>query len=291
MAEAAEVVAVLESKASPEVQAEAEALGWIPPSRFKGDPARFTDAEAYIEKGKEVLPILRATNEKLRNELVSVRKQSAETAAALKAAQTAIDNIEERHSAETARAVARARKDVKAQLAAASEAGDHAGVAELTDQLTQLNAVDTAAPPAKKAADEPKPQVEIDPELQRWVAEKAPWYGTDRRKTGLINGIASEMRAGGETSVGRVFLDKLMAEYDKETAPRRPPAIDRSEGGRNGSGNETRGAGGAKNFDSLPADAKAACTADTRKFVGAGKKYANAAEYHENWARIYYSQE
>ena len=51
-----EAVAV-ESKADAETQAKAEKLGWIPPERFKGDPERFVDADAYIERG-EIAPLL-----------------------------------------------------------------------------------------------------------------------------------------------------------------------------------------------------------------------------------------
>jgi len=38
-------VAAVESVQPPEVQARAEELGWIPPSRFHGDPERFVDAD------------------------------------------------------------------------------------------------------------------------------------------------------------------------------------------------------------------------------------------------------
>ena len=39
---------VVESQQPIEVQREAEKMGWIPPTRFKGDPSRFVDADIYI---------------------------------------------------------------------------------------------------------------------------------------------------------------------------------------------------------------------------------------------------
>ena len=285
MSEAAEA---LTSAAPPEVQKEAEALGWIPPDRFRGEPERFVDADVYLEKGKEVLPILRATNEKLRNELTSLRTTSDAQAKALRDAQTAIDNIEERHSAATARAVEKAKVDVKAQLAQAMKEGDHEGAAELTSQLTELNAVDTEAPvkkqePVKVAA------AAVDPAVAAWVAEKAPWYGTNKRKTALAMGIAQEIRESEPGLVGRPFLDRVAAEVEKELAPAATqPPVDRTEGTRNGGGSSPRG--GAKTFDSLPPEAKATCTADTKRFVGPGKKYSTAAEWHSAFAKIYYEE-
>ena len=143
---------VVESAAPVEVQREAEAMGWIPPTRFRGDPERFVDADVYIKRGNEVLPIVREQNKRLHTELEAVRTQSAQTAQALKAAQAAIEQMEERHTVATQRAVEDARKQVKAQLAAASEAGDHDGVAELTDQLTRMREVEKAPAPAAKPA-------------------------------------------------------------------------------------------------------------------------------------------
>ena len=128
----------VESQQPIEVQKDAERLGWIPPSRFKGDPARFVDADIYIKRGEEVLPIVKEQNKRLHNELDSLKRESQATAQALKAAQDAIAQMEERHTVATQKAVEDARRQVKAQLAAASEAGDHEGVAELTEQLTKM---------------------------------------------------------------------------------------------------------------------------------------------------------
>jgi len=276
---------VVESAADADTQAKAEKLGWIPPSRFKGDPERFVDADAYIERGETVLPIVKEQNKRLHAEVESLRAESAKTAAALKAAQGAIDQIEERHSVETQKAVEAARRQVKAQLAAASEAGDHDGVAELTDQLTQLNVAEKKVEPAAK----PAPAVYVPPpDLAEWNAEN-PWFGQNKRKTALALGIAQELREAGETAVGKEFFNKVAAEVEKELGGAIVPRGDKVEGGRNGSGDDGRaGAKGGKSFASLPADAKAACDADARQFVGPTKKYKTQAEWRNRYAEIYF---
>ena len=76
----------VESAQPPEVQAQAEKMGWIPPSRFRGDPERFVDADVYIERGETVLPIVKEQNKRLHAEVEGLRAESAKTAAALKAA-------------------------------------------------------------------------------------------------------------------------------------------------------------------------------------------------------------
>jgi hypothetical protein len=280
----------VESLAPPEVQSQAEKMGWIPPSRFRGDPERFVDADVYIERGETVLPIVKEQNKRLHAEVEGLRAESAKTAAALKAAETAIAQIEERHTVETQKAVEAARRQVKAQLSAASEAGDHEGVAELTDQLTQLSVVVPEKPTKQLERREAPAPFAPPPDLREWNTEN-PWFGPDKRKTALALGIAQEFRDAGDTSVGRSFYEKVGAEVARvlgETSG--APRGDKVEGARGGfSEGEGRGSG-RKSYAALPADAKAACDAETRRFVGEGKRYKTAAEWRTRYAEIYFGE-
>lgn len=278
---------VVESAAPIEVQREAEAMGWIPPTRFRGDPERFVDADVYIKRGNEVLPIVREQNKRLHTELEAVRTQSAQTAQALKAAQAAIEQMEERHTVATQRAVEDARKQVKAQLAAASEAGDHDGVAELTDQLTRMREAEKAPAPAAKPAAAPEPAFTPPPDLAEWNAEN-PWFGTNKRKTAMALAIAQELREAGDSAVGRVFYDKVKVELDKELGVSEP-RNDKVEGGR-GNGDSGSSAPRGKGYASMPSDARAACDADAKRFVGEGKRYKTQAEWRTRYAEIYFGE-
>ena len=281
-----EFVAAVESTQPPEVQAKAEELGWIPPARFKGDPERFIDADVYIKRGEEVLPIVREQNKRLHTELTVLKAESAATKAALKAAQTAIESIEERHTVATQKAVEDARRQLKAQLSAASEAGDHDGVAELTDQLVTLNTAEKAAVRAPEVA--PPPAEFVPPaDLVAWN-QANPWFGPNKRKTALALGIAQELRDAGETASGREFFDKVTAEVDKELGVQ-PPRGDKVEGARGGGDSGTNGSG-RKTYASMPADARAACDADARRFVGEGKKYKTQADWRSRYAEIYFGE-
>lgn len=280
---------VVESKATPEQQAAAEKIGWIPPARFKGDPERFVDAEEYIARGETVLPIVKEQNKRLHAEVNELRAATAAQKAALDAATKAIEEIEERHSVDTQKAVEAARKQLKAQLAAASEAGDHDGVAELTDQLTQLNTAEKEAAPAKKNGEE-KPTVFVPPpDLVEWNNEN-PWFGTNKRKTALALGIAQELRDAGNTDTGRKFFDAVKEEMDKELGAGKPePRGDKVEGARNGGDGDSRQSS-RKGYANLPADAKAACDADARQFVGPNKKYKDLAAWRGRYAELYFQE-
>ena len=276
---------VIESAATPEVQAEAEKMGWIPPARYKGEAERFVDADTFIERGETVLPIVKKQLALTRAELDSVRRQSADQAAALRQAQEAIDQIEERHSVATQKAVENARRELKSQLAQASANGDHEAVAELTDQMTQLKEAETVAKEEKKAApaDIPPP-----PEVVAWNAEN-PWFGTDKRKTAFFLGIAQDMREKGDARLGADFFNAALAEMEAELGGGKQAKTDKVEGGRGGAG-EGSSSPRVKSYASLPADAKAACDADIRKFVGESKRYKTAAEWRGRFAEMYFSE-
>lgn len=293
MSEAAAEVVTVESAAPPEVQARAEKMGWIPATRFKGDAATFVDADEYIKRGETVLPIVKEHNRRLEAQVTRLESDNRAIAATLAKAQTAIEEIEERHTVATQKAVEKAKADVKAQLAAASEAGDHIGVAELTNQLVELN---TAVPEEKKAAPVVVPQQRqevVDPELVAWNTENT-WFGTDTIKTQLALAIATELRQKGERATGAAFYDKVKLITEKRYVPdgEAAPTVDKVGGARNGGGSEDNRSGGEKrSFSDLPADAKAACQADTKNFVGPNKKYKTAAEWHSRYAEIYFEQE
>lgn len=277
---------VVESKATPEAQKQAEQMGWIPPTRFKGDPEKFVDADTYIKRGEEVLPIVREQNRRLHTELDALKATQTQTQAALKAAQTAIDQMEERHTVATQKAVTEARETLVQQLAAASEAGDHQGVALLTDKLTQANAILPEVPVKKEVVVE-TPAFTPPPELVEWNKAN-PWFGTDKRKTALALAVAQELREAGETGNGVDFYDKVAAEVDK-TLGIQPPRGDKVEGARNGGdGDAAPTQGRGKGYNALPSDAKSACDAESRRFVGEGKKYKTIADWRNRYAEIYF---
>lgn len=280
---------VVESTAPPEVQAKAEKMGWIPATRFKGDPARFVDADQYLERGETILPIVKEHNKRLQAEVEGLKHNSSQLQASLAAATKAIEEIEERHTVATQKAVEQARKDLKAQLAAASEVGDHEAVAELTGRMIELRDAE------REAKAEPKPVAPSQqqkaytppPELADWNAEN-PWFGTDKRRTSLALGIAQELREAGETSTGREFFDKVTAEVEGTFGSKQAPAS-KVEGARNGGGGEGGNvAGGRKGYNALPADAKAACESDARQFVGDKKRYKTLADWRNRYAEIYF---
>lgn len=264
------------------IEAEAEAMGWIPKERYKGPPEAFVEADEYVRKGKEILPLLRKTTVDLRTELAQVRSQQAATAAALAQAQAAIAEQEERHTVATQKAIQKAKAEVKAQLAEASRQGDHEGVAELTEQMTQLQLATEEKVPEPAAP----PPIQIPPEMQLFHKEN-PWFSVDRAKTRRLTLVCDEMRDEGITTIGKPFLDAAVARMNEQfypAAPSRPSKVEADAGGRPSGGSRGKG------YADMPAEARMACDQEAKQFVGKGKKYQTTAEWRDAYARIYHEE-
>lgn len=277
----------LESAAPPEVQAKAEAMGWIPPTRYKGEAERFVDAEEYLARGEQVLPIVRAQNRRLHEEVEGLRAEQVKTNAALAAATTALEEINERHSVATQKAVEQAREDLKERLRVASENGDHAQIAEITGLMVDLKAA--AETPVEKKVVTPTSATPpaIPQEMKDWNAAN-PWFGTDKRRTALALGIAQELRDSGTELKGAAFFEKVKEEVEATFGTPRGEAPSKVEGARGNGESGGERSGGSKSFASLPADAKAACDADAKQFVGPGKRYKTQDEWRKRYTELYF---
>lgn len=56
------------------VETEAREMGWRPKEEFKGDPEKWRPADEFVQRGKEILPIVRSQLEKERKERADDRK-------------------------------------------------------------------------------------------------------------------------------------------------------------------------------------------------------------------------
>ena len=69
---------------APQFESEARAQGWVAADEFRGSESDWVDAETFVRRGKEIMPILRKNNEKLLKELGEAKKDAAEVREAAK---------------------------------------------------------------------------------------------------------------------------------------------------------------------------------------------------------------
>ena len=279
-----------------EVEVKAKEMGWSPKEEFRGDPDRWIDAETFVKRGEELMPLLKATTKKQSEELRAVRGELKETRDMLAAATDAIEALKETTSQAALEKVREKRTELKKALVEARSDNDVDKELEIQEKIAEttnaLKASETAAgtkTAAKAAAgDQPKDFTQT-PEWKEWVGEN-PWFGPDKRKTSLALGIAQDLREKGETAQGKAFFNKVTEELNSMLGIRKDPqreAPAKVEGDARGS-HGGGGNGSGKSYSDLPADAKTACENAASRVVGKGRAYADMAEWRKAYVQKYF---
>lgn len=270
-----------------QIEQTARSMGWRPQEEWKSDPDKWVDAKEFVERGEQILPILRANNRDLRDNVLTLKQQNDKLAQELNATRTIVQGLEKHFNASLERQLADQRRQLRAELKDAVEDRDTDRELDIREQLDQLTEAEREA---KAKQDENKEKLKatpstsqevVDPMLARWI-EDHPWFGEDKKRTRAVVRAAEDLRDEGDETTGLAFYNK---------------ALERAEGGNNtpvdkvSSGNSRSNASrGARTFASLPAEAREACMADVENFVGEGKLYKTAKEWQDFYVKTYYGE-
>jgi hypothetical protein len=275
-----------------QVETAARDMGWRPLEEFRGDPAKWVDAEVFVSRGEHFLPILRANNKRLQEQTAELSSSLEETRALLAASQESIKELRKFHDEDTARQVAKARRDLVAEIKQAREDGDVDKELTLQGEVNRLDVAVASAPkPTDTAAPAPAPKPSApDPAFLAWEADN-PWFKTDSRKHALAMSIATELRADPANNklVGRPFFDRVTQEVEAYLAP--AGSTSKVGSSRSGGGNPPPPSPAARKFSDLPADAQDACAQYAKKLVGPGRAYKDLDAWRAEYTRKYFEGE
>ena len=263
------------------IEQEARSLGWVPKEEFRGDEARWVDADTFVERGKTVLPILKKHNQELSGQVAHLAEEARKMQQLFDQSQITIKELQAFHAENTKKQVEAERTRILSELKQAKADGDTDLEVDLIGQLSEADAAvkgGKAAPPAKD--DEPPPPPVLEPSFKAWM-QSNPWFGKDARKTTLAHGIANLLRADPEND--NLINADFWAKVDQEIAARERGDRQDKVGGSRPSGG---GSGGTrkKGYADLDAEAKRICDGDAHKFVGEGKLYKTKDEWRQYYA-------
>jgi hypothetical protein len=157
--------------------AEARAHGWTPKEEFRGDPSRWVDAETFIKRADEVMPLLKKKTQNQDRKIAELEKLVKRLT---KAEQTAYES---------------ALKDLKAQQREAAAVGDTDAYDRIDGQLEDLRK-NTEADVAH--GEDPAAEYEA-------FREANAWYD----KANLASASEMEIEA-------RLYADRLADRWAKE---------------------------------------------------------------------------
>jgi len=274
---------------------EAREMGWTPKDKFRGNPDKWVSAEEYVERGYHVMPILRANNDRLKNDLLTRDMEIGTLRQQLATTNTIVKDLQGHFDEKLQAELAAQRRSLKADLKEAVSDRDVDAELEIRDQLDALTEAERKAQERAKqnkdklttaAPKDSDPQPELSPEFMEWKKENS-WYGgttpEDKKRTKAILRIAEDLRDDGEKSQGLEFMNLCLEELEKIEQPQSRGSSKVEAGNpRSNSG------GGQGSYASLPAEAKRACEEFADDLVGEGKVYKTLKEFQTYYAKTYY---
>lgn len=271
---------------------EARSEGWRPLEQFKGEHSKWIDAKEFVERGENILPLVKAQNSKLKGELETQKRSLGEMRTAMDEFRLFHEETSAKLKKDAQQAYTKAEADLKQARKQARQDGDDDKVDEINDAIVDLKK--EAEKEATKLAKAPTAQSNADisktPEFKQW-AEENPWFGDESnkdnvRKSRLAVAVGQDIRAKSPNISIKAFLEQVTEEVEETfggKSTQREPAS-KVEGSRRGSG------GGSKSFADLPPDARKQCEDDIKKHVGPNKVYKTAKEYQAYFANLYFEE-
>lgn len=228
---------VAEPEVDEETLAEAKRQGWVPKEEFTGPEDKWTDAENFVKRGKEINAILRKDNEFLKREVAEMKSTMME--------------FKKYHEETAKREYEKALNDLRQAKKEAIEAGDGERVLQVEDRMDELK----GARQEEKAA-QPAPN-QIGPEFIAWQEENK-WFGKDTELTAEANLIGEVVKRQNPYLAGTEFLDEVTKRV-KRMYPEKFTNANRSKPNPVEGTTTKPAASRSKGFNDLPPEAKAAC--------------------------------
>lgn len=250
---------VSEETTAPEIEDKARKMGWRPLDEFHGNPDEWRDAEEFVRRGEEFLPVVKSRLEK--------------SEAKLQDYETRFEQLDQQRKQDFERlskmneiSRKRERERIERQYEEAGRKAVEFADPEEYDRIQarrkeDLEAFDKAAAPVepdpepeKKPDDKPK----LDARSQAFMDENAHWFGDDGNKAMTMRALA-ELEEIDAEHPAMSMPDKLV-EMKRRTVQRYPKAFGvKSNGGSPDVLDGSRRATGATNslVKRLPLEARA----------------------------------
>lgn len=255
------------------IESEARLFGWVPKEEFRGGEENWVDAETFVKRGKELNPILRANNERLKKELAEERDKHNKELAEIKQTAEEFKKFQKEAFERKQEQLKKEIDELKQQRKEAIKEGDGDLVVEIEDKLEELKE-EQAKKPEPPAEPPKQAETQLDPSLSEWL-DRNKWYGQDVETTEIVNGMGAAIRRQFPDLVGKKFLEKL----DERLQQRFPDLYENPSKAQTNVDSSTTRSGSSskkKSYENLPNDAKAACD----KFVKQGL-FKSREEYVE----------
>lgn len=254
-----------------EVEEKASKMGWVPQEEWKGDPDKWRPADEFVERGENIVPIMRERIDKLEKELEVITKLNKSELKKVK--ELAYDQAKKEYEKEIAK--------LNEEKFQAIQEADIEKYQQVEGKITKL-----------QKPEEPKEEApQVNPVFEDWRS-KNPWYAPDIANVGdadetltlFANAVAAKIQA----EKPGLAPDKFFAEVEKRVKAEFPHKFEnpkRKEPGMAESGHQATPKG-KKSFADLPDDAKKAYNRIAERMKRQGREYSK-----DEYAKVYFEEE
>ncbi len=160
---------------SGDVETRARAQGWVPKDEFRGPAEKWRDADEFVRKGEEELPILRERSRTLSKTVDELQRKFSQAETERKAE---LARLERMSSVALQKQREQLEANYKFAMRQAVEAGDVARFEQLDgDRNTAIKAFDEHVTPVAKPQQQNHPEHEVAT-VQTWTQQN-PWFTAD----------------------------------------------------------------------------------------------------------------
>jgi len=248
-----------------DIEKEARNMGWVDEDEFKGDPDKWRPAEEFVDRGKNIMPILKENLDRLTTKIEGLEKSNAADKATFAKYQEFASKAEERAFKKAESEYKKEISNLKRDLKSAAKAEDWD---KFDDLEKDIGSLEKPTPPEKIETPAEQPEA---PEFVEWKVANS-WYGESMEKSIYADSIANFITATKPGITGKAFFD----EVDRQVAEKFP---EKEKNQRLEGGNLDVTPTGKQNFASLPADAKKEYE-NFKKIMPDYKKEDYAKEYY-----------
>jgi hypothetical protein len=167
----------------PAIEARAREMGWKPLAEYRGPPGKWQPAAQFIERGENILPIVRDQNRRLTERLGKLETEFGALRATASEQLQIIKDLREMGRTADQRGYNRALADIEAKKRVAVESGDTKAYDQLVEQAEALSSqrpTTVAAEPARPPTEPTRPAApQLTVPVQTFLAAN-PWMSTNK---------------------------------------------------------------------------------------------------------------
>jgi len=253
-----------------EVESEARQMGWVPEGEFRGDKSKWRSADEFVERGREILPIVLKNKEELLHKNKALENE-------LRELKVAVDEFKEYRKSDKERMYKQAIADLKDKKKEAIEDGNGGLAVELDDAIDEIKVAqqELQQAPTKKEPEANPPA----PEFVEWV-QSNDWYAKNAMLQHAANAAGIEIGQEFPGLQGKKFLDKV-TERVKERYPEKFGNPRRESAGQVEGGNTTQSRTTKKqSYNNLPQEARDACDRFVKQGIMSQEEYVKGYEWN-----------